>query len=298
MRPRALGALRILTPVATGKKEATMAEGTVKWFNPEKGYGFITRSDGDDLFVHFSEIKMEGFKTLDEGAAVSFDVTEGQNGKLQASQRRPPVAGRQARGVLRHHASGSCVRSERGLRAPFFYAVGRCAYNGRPYHLARSARHHAADRRTARSHENFRFRLRPARRAHRSGARAGARRLQDARHGPPDWRAGGPHFPRYRGIPATGRSARGRTRRASCRRRLLGAKRGTGGSAEVFLLRERFGIEPKTDKSALWEVLVRPGKRLKPGAVVEFAGADGSVVLTAEIVDWVEDASAASAWRA
>ncbi len=72
--------------------------------------------------------------------------------------------------------------------------------------------------------------------------------------------------------------------------RLLGAKRGTGGSAEVFLLRERFGIEPKTDKSALWEVLVRPGKRLKPGAVVEFAGADGSVVLTAEIVDWVEDA--------
>ena len=62
-----------------------MAEGTVKWFNPEKGYGFIARSDGDDLFVHFSEIKMEGFKTLDEGAAVSFDVTEGQNGKLQAS---------------------------------------------------------------------------------------------------------------------------------------------------------------------------------------------------------------------
>ena len=62
-----------------------MAEGTVKWFNPEKGYGFITRSDGDDLFAHFSEIKMEGFKTLDEGAAVSFDVTEGQNGKLQAS---------------------------------------------------------------------------------------------------------------------------------------------------------------------------------------------------------------------
>lgn len=83
--PTGTRALRILTPVATGKKEATMAEGTVKWFNPEKGYGFITRSDGDDLFVHFSEIKMEGFKTLDEGAAVSFDVTEGQNGKLQAS---------------------------------------------------------------------------------------------------------------------------------------------------------------------------------------------------------------------
>ena len=67
-----------------------MAEGTVKWFNGTKGYGFITNSetgekDGEDLFVHFSEIKMDGFKTLDEGQAVSFDVTTGQNGKLQAS---------------------------------------------------------------------------------------------------------------------------------------------------------------------------------------------------------------------
>ena len=62
-----------------------MAEGTVKWFNPEKGYGFISQKDGEDLFVQFSEIKMDGFKTLDEGAAVQFDVTTGQNGKLQAS---------------------------------------------------------------------------------------------------------------------------------------------------------------------------------------------------------------------
>ena len=62
-----------------------MATGTVKWFNPEKGYGFISQNDGEDLFVHFSEIKMDGFKTLDEGAAVAFDVTTGQNGKLQAS---------------------------------------------------------------------------------------------------------------------------------------------------------------------------------------------------------------------
>ena len=62
-----------------------MAEGTVKWFNPEKGYGFISQKDGEGLFVHFSEIKMDGFKTLDEGAAVQFDVTTGQNGKLQAS---------------------------------------------------------------------------------------------------------------------------------------------------------------------------------------------------------------------
>ena len=62
-----------------------MAEGTVKWFNSEKGYGFISQPDGEDLFVHFSEIKMDGYKTLDEGQAVSFDITEGQNGKLQAS---------------------------------------------------------------------------------------------------------------------------------------------------------------------------------------------------------------------
>ena len=62
-----------------------MAEGTVKWFNPEKGYGFISQADGEDLIVHFSEIKMDGYKTLDEGQRVSFEVTTGQNGKLQAS---------------------------------------------------------------------------------------------------------------------------------------------------------------------------------------------------------------------
>jgi CspA family cold shock protein len=65
-----------------------MAEGVVKWFNPDKGYGFISREDGDDVFVHFSEIQTEGFKTLDEGQAVEFDITTGQNGKLQASNVR------------------------------------------------------------------------------------------------------------------------------------------------------------------------------------------------------------------
>ena len=62
-----------------------MAEGTVKWFNPDKGYGFISRADGDDLSVHCSAIQMDGFKTLDEGDKVNFEVTTGQNGKLQAS---------------------------------------------------------------------------------------------------------------------------------------------------------------------------------------------------------------------
>lgn len=65
-----------------------MATGTVKWFDDAKGFGFIEREDGDDLFVHFSEIQMDGFKTLDEGQAVSFDVTVGNNGKEQASNVR------------------------------------------------------------------------------------------------------------------------------------------------------------------------------------------------------------------
>jgi CspA family cold shock protein len=62
-----------------------MAEGTVKWFSSEKGYGFISREGEDDVFVHFSEIQSEGFKTLDEGQKVSFEVTTGDNGKTQAT---------------------------------------------------------------------------------------------------------------------------------------------------------------------------------------------------------------------
>ncbi len=58
--------------------------GTVKWFNSEKGFGFITRSDGDDLFVHYSEIQTDGYRSLEEGATVEFEVTEGRKG-MQAS---------------------------------------------------------------------------------------------------------------------------------------------------------------------------------------------------------------------
>ncbi len=57
-----------------------MEKGTVKWFNAEKGFGFITREDGEDVFVHFSAIEMEGFKTLEEGQAVKFEVVEGDKG--------------------------------------------------------------------------------------------------------------------------------------------------------------------------------------------------------------------------
>ena len=57
-----------------------MALGTVKWFNAEKGYGFITGEDGNEVFVHFSEIQGDGFKTLDEGKKVEYEVTEGSRG--------------------------------------------------------------------------------------------------------------------------------------------------------------------------------------------------------------------------
>ena len=62
-----------------------MNKGTVKWFNAEKGYGFIEREDGGDVFVHFSAIQSEGFKTLEEGQAVEFDVVEGNRGEQAAN---------------------------------------------------------------------------------------------------------------------------------------------------------------------------------------------------------------------
>jgi CspA family cold shock protein len=61
-----------------------MPVGRVKWFNEQKGFGFISRDDGDDVFVHFSEILSDGFKTLAENQEVSFDIKEGPKG-LQAS---------------------------------------------------------------------------------------------------------------------------------------------------------------------------------------------------------------------
>ena len=59
--------------------------GKVKWFNAEKGYGFIEREDGGDVFVHFSAIHSEGFKTLEEGQSVEFDVVEGNRGEQAAN---------------------------------------------------------------------------------------------------------------------------------------------------------------------------------------------------------------------
>ena len=67
-----------------------MAEGTVKWFSNEKGFGFIERSEGDDVFVHFSAITMDGYKTLVEGQKVEFEVVQGPKG-LQAANVTAPA---------------------------------------------------------------------------------------------------------------------------------------------------------------------------------------------------------------
>ena len=65
-----------------------MSKGTVKWFNSEKGFGFITKEDGNDVFVHFSAIQGDGFKTLEEGQKVEFDVTQGTRGDQAANVTR------------------------------------------------------------------------------------------------------------------------------------------------------------------------------------------------------------------
>jgi cold shock protein len=62
-----------------------MVKGTVKWFNNKKGYGFITPENGNDVFVHFSAIGGEGYKSLEEGQAVEFEITEGPKGQEAAN---------------------------------------------------------------------------------------------------------------------------------------------------------------------------------------------------------------------
>jgi len=70
------------------KEVDAMAKGTVKWFSDKKGYGFINREDGNDIFVHYSSINMPGFKTLAEGDRVSFEVEDSDRGPVAKNVRR------------------------------------------------------------------------------------------------------------------------------------------------------------------------------------------------------------------
>src|SRR5690349_18761616 len=74
-------------PVPPALQESQMTQGTVKWFNAEKGFGFITVADGQDVFVHYSNIDMSGFRVLEEGQTVEFTVGTGQKGPQAESVR-------------------------------------------------------------------------------------------------------------------------------------------------------------------------------------------------------------------
>lgn len=65
-----------------------MPEGTVKWFNAKKGFGFLERDNGDDVFVHFSAIQTDGFRTLNEGDKVTFEIVDGEKGPSAANVKR------------------------------------------------------------------------------------------------------------------------------------------------------------------------------------------------------------------
>jgi cold shock protein len=80
-RPIELGGDRSSDRSGTEEKQIKVSTGTVKFFNAEKGFGFISREQGDDVFVHFSNIQGEGYKSLDEGQRVEFDVAPGRKGE-------------------------------------------------------------------------------------------------------------------------------------------------------------------------------------------------------------------------
>jgi cold shock protein len=79
------------TVLGAAKEAAVMASGTVKWFDPNRGYGFIRPEQGEDVFVHISAVQASGLQTLQEGQAVEFDIEQGRKG-LQAANVRPRQA--------------------------------------------------------------------------------------------------------------------------------------------------------------------------------------------------------------
>jgi cold shock protein len=84
-----LGSGRFPAPRGAGVTQGgdALTQGTVKWFSNEKGYGFISRTDGEDVFVHFTAISGDGYRTLAEGQSVEFDIVDGPKGKQAANVR-------------------------------------------------------------------------------------------------------------------------------------------------------------------------------------------------------------------
>jgi CspA family cold shock protein len=87
-----LPASRAIEPTQVALQEQQMAKGNVKWFNDAKGFGFISRSDGADVFVHHTAIQVEGYRTLSEGQEVEFEITEGPKGLQATNVRKAEIA--------------------------------------------------------------------------------------------------------------------------------------------------------------------------------------------------------------
>lgn len=86
------GVARAIERTQVASQEQQMAKGNVKWFNDAKGFGFISRSDGADVFVHHTAIQVEGYRTLSEGQEVEFEITEGPKGLQATNVRKAEIA--------------------------------------------------------------------------------------------------------------------------------------------------------------------------------------------------------------
>lgn len=98
-----------------------MNKGTVKWFNNSKGYGFLKSDNGKDVFVHYSNILMEGHKKLEENDVVSFELGDGSDGRKQAVNVTPIVTTKMIEGALRE--DGLCVRTMKDVHGVMKYLV-------------------------------------------------------------------------------------------------------------------------------------------------------------------------------